>query len=221
MPEGRLVPVALIPCTDLSASAWIADSNQPWDKLVGFGPTGLPAYARLRFIPDPEHPGQSENAVELGPEHPSEAELLRSVHHTLARYTRTPDDCYFCLWDGWYPDLYGTGTAGAGHQGPAFSRSLLDVPKVVVPNRAFYLFRGPLSDFGDWSEAEDFPGHTPLHMPNPAFVWPADHAWCVTNDVDPHWADIGAQASAIDQLIADARLDVVHADPDEQPPYYL
>jgi hypothetical protein len=50
-------------------------------------------------------------------------------------------------------------------------------------------------------------------MPNPAFIWPADRAWCVTNDVDPHWAGIAATAAAIDDLLASPALDMVRADP--------
>jgi hypothetical protein len=50
-------------------------------------------------------------------------------------------------------------------------------------------------------------------MPDPAFIWPADRAWCVANAVDPHWAGIGADVSAIDELLADPRLDVVRANP--------
>jgi hypothetical protein len=98
---------------------------------------------------------------------------------------------------------------------------VLDGPKVVVPNRAYYLFRRKLTDFGDWGAAERRPGQPRLHMPDPPFIWPADRTWCVANDVDPHWAGIGADRSAIDQLVADPRLDVVRADPHENPPHYL
>ncbi|HEY9473477.1 MAG TPA: hypothetical protein VIS06_06435 [Mycobacteriales bacterium] len=90
---------------------------------------------------------------------------------------------------------------------------MLHGPKVVVPNRAYFLFRGKVSDFGDWGAAEMWPGQPRLHMPDPAFIWPA--AWCVAKDVDPHWAGIGADVAAIDQLLADARLDMVPADPRE------
>ena len=57
-------------------------------------------------------------------------------------------------------------------------------------------------------------------MPDPAFIWPADHAWCIANDVDPHWAGVGADGSAIDELLADSRLDVVPADRSQDQPYY-
>jgi len=223
--------VALIPCSDLSAAGWIMASDRPWQQLVGFGPAGFPAYARLRFLPDPAYEGQSENDVDVDGDAHAETALLRAVLGTLTRHTSTPDDCYFCLWDGWGSDIEGgdgartlrprEGTVRRGPQiAPAFPPSVLHGPKVVVPNRAYFLFRGSLSEFGDWGAADEWPGQPRLYMPGPAFIWPGDHAWCVANDVDPHWAGIGADVSAIDQLLADPRLDVVPADPRQDQPSY-
>ena len=198
--------MALTPCSDLSEADWITASDRQWQQLVGFGPVGFPAYARLRFLPDPAYEGQSENDVHVD-DADTETAQLRAVLGTLTGHTRTPDDCYFCLWDGWGSDIEG---------GP----SLLHRPKVVVPNRAYFLFRGSVSDLGDWGAADEGPGQPRLHMPDPAFIWPADHSWCLANDVDPHWAGIGADVSAIDQLLADPRLDVVPADPGQDQPSY-
>ncbi|WNB87111.1 hypothetical protein [Cellulomonas sp. ATA003] len=203
-------------CTDLSPAAWITGSDLPWDRLVGFGPAA-PAYARLRFIPDPAYPGQSENDVDAGPGGAeAEAAVLRGALDTLARHTGTPDDVYVGLWDGWSSDLEGGGPSGPA---PAFARPVLDGPRFAVPNRAFLLFRGRLSDVGDWGAAETWPGHFRT-MP-PAFVWPADHAWCLANDVDPHWAGIGASTAAVADLLADPRLDAVRANPAEPQPAYV
>lgn len=203
-------------------------SERPWWQLVTFGPEGLPAYARLRFLPDPAYVGQAESDVDVGA--PDETAQLRVALDTLSRHTRTSADCYFCLWDGWGDVAggdgmrsldYQTGTVSRGPLvAPAFPPSVLHGPKVVVPNRAYFLFRGSISDFGDWGAADAWPGQPRLHMPNPAFIWPADQAWCVANDVDPHWAGIGADVAAIDELLADPRLDVVPADPGQDQPYY-
>ena len=76
---------------------------------------------------------------------------------------------------------------------------------------------GPLADAGGWGD--EFCSH-PASPYEPAFVWPADHAWCVANDVDPHWAGIGSNATVIGQLVADTRLDAVAADPSEEQPNY-
>ena len=223
--------VVLTPCSDLWAAGWIMFSDRLWQQLVGFGPAGFRAYARLRFLPDPAYEGQSEDDVDVDEDAPTETAQLRAALETLTRHTRTPDDCYFCLWDGWGSDIEGGGNVfiadwqtrivRPGPQvAPAFPPSVLHGPKVDVPNRAYYLFRGSVTDFGDWGAAEEWPGQPRLHMPDPAFIWPADHTWCIANDVDPHWAGIGADVSTIDQLLADPRLDVVAADPRQDQPAY-
>lgn len=222
--------MALTPCRELSAAAWIVDADQPWQRLVSFGPSGFPAYARLRFVPDPAYQGQSENDIEISADARSETEQLRSLLNMLARRTTTPDQCFFCLWDGWGGLDGGQGarsvkalmrTVRRGPQiQPAFPRSVLDGAKFVVPHRAYYLFEGPLTSFGDWGAADMWPGQPRTHMPDPAFIWPLDHAWCVAKDVDPHWAGIGADQAVIDELIDDSRLDVVRADPHEDQPHY-
>jgi len=63
-------------------------ADAPWQQLVEFGhratgPPGFPAYARLRFLPDPAHGGQSENDVEPDEDSPSDTVRLRAV---LPRY---------------------------------------------------------------------------------------------------------------------------------------
>jgi len=230
-----------MPCSDLSAAGWITSSTLPWDQLVTFGPSGFPAYARLLVLPDPQFAGQSENDVPSDEERRSDREQLAAAVQVLRRHTRTPDDCYFCLWDGWGPgssvpvshDSHGLPTTytddggrfvafpsvaarpGVAEQSPA---SPPRRPKVVVPGRAYFLFRGKAEDLGAWGADGPWPDMS--YVPEPAFVWPADHAWCIANDVDPHWMGIGASTSAIEALVADPVLDVVPADPAEEQPTY-
>jgi hypothetical protein len=198
--------VALAVCSDLSPADWIVASEVPWGQLVSLGPSGFAAYARLRFLPDPAYEGQRENDADRAAA-PCAAEQWRALFDLLAAHTRTPDDCYFCLWEGW-----------------GFSQSVLQLPRLGVPSRdrvparAYFLFRGPLPDAGDWGAAEFSSGGPPPY--EPAFVWPADHAWCVANDVDPHWAGIGADSVLIERLVADRRLDAVVTDPAHDQPTY-
>jgi hypothetical protein len=226
--------MALTLCTDLSPADWLVASTLPWGRLVTFGPAGFEAYARLRFLPDPAYEGQSEADAYVD-DSPSEADRLRTLLGLLAVHTTTPDVCYCCLWDGW-GELYGRRTplpdlaigtaeppAEANPAGwwaaVALPPDRPDEPKVVLPNLAYYLFHGRLTEAGDWGAANPW-SPDPLNMPEPAFVWPADHAWCVAKDVDPHWAGIGADALVIDELVADPHLDVVPANPDEEQPVY-
>lgn len=191
----------LIPCDDLSGAGWIMGSDLPWGRLVTFGPEGFLTYARLRFLPDPTSPGEKEPS--LGVDGPVEYRLLRIAVSVLREHTHTTDDAYFCMWDGW-------GTAPVLH----------GLPRVAVQERSFFLFRGALSDFDDWNSPRMAGIPAGFAVPPPAFIWPADHAWCVSLDVDSHYAGIGATPEAIAQLIAHRSLDVILANPAEQQPNY-
>ena len=238
--------MALTPCSDLSTANWITAADQPWQQLVAFGPSGFSAYARLRFLPDPAFGGQSESDVVLADGAPTETAQLRTAVEVLARHTTTPEDCYVCVWDGWGWTAEGGDSGSALSREPSPSTPTQPMltsapppdakparwirshdpplaphaPKVVIPNRAYYLFRGSVSDVGNSRATQSGPARSTIGMPDPAFIWPADHAWCVANDVDPHWAGIGADTAAIDQLVAAPRLDVVLADPNENRPSY-
>ncbi|SCG69683.1 hypothetical protein [Micromonospora inositola] len=223
-------------CSDLAAADWIVHTTLPWQQLVRFGPAGLDAYARLLLLPDPVRPGQSENDVEA---EDWRTDQLPRLFELLAACTTTPDECYFCVWEGFanagpvtdddaayagvdnLEDQIGRAAARPGLAPTSgASPSVLQAPKVEVPHRAYWLFRGPLAEIGTWDTAEAWPGQCRLDAVEPAFVWPADHAWCVALDVDPHWAGIGGGALLVNQLIADPLLDVVSADPTMEQPLY-
>jgi len=193
-------------CRDVSPAAWIDSTDLSWGRLVCLGPDGFENYARLRFIPDPEHPGQREGDVRTEVERGTETEQLRTAADVLTAHTTTPDTCFFALWDGW-------GVTPA--EGPA-------KPPWRVPDRDFFLFQGPLSALGDdaqWREVLHASGRS-WWLPVPAFVWPADRAWCLTKDVDPHYAGIAASVEAIHDVLSQPQLDVVLADPAQVPPHY-
>jgi hypothetical protein len=188
--------VSLTPSPDLQAAAWITEAEEDWTQLAGFGPAGLPGYVRVRILPDPERPFQSEADVHTAEDALSDEEHIQVIVDVLSRHTSTPEDAYFGLWDGW------------GTRIPGFK------PMMRIPNRDYYLFRGPLTDLGRWGTEEENP-------PVPAFVWPADRAWCLAKDVDQHWVGVGAGEPALHELLTHPKLDVVKADPAEQQPFYL
>jgi hypothetical protein len=200
--SSSLVRVELRHCTDTSVADWLVNSRTPPDQLIAFGPAGYEAYARLRYLPDPSYPGQIEADAEIPDDHPLWISQARRALSILAAFTDTPDECYFCVWEG----IAGT----------FLSRAALEGPMVSVPHRRYALFTGRLTDIE--SSHDDFNQGEP--RPLPAFVWPADHRWCFANDIDPHWAGIGAHQAAIDRLVDDPGLDVVRARPDETPPAY-
>jgi hypothetical protein len=170
--------------------------------LITFGPSVFEAFARLRFIPDPVGAGQEEADTDVADDHPSNIEQTRRALRLLEAFTCTPEECYFCLWEG-YSDA---------PLPPQVQRG----PLVELPHRRYALLRGSLNDIDAW-EADLGGGQI---IAPPAFVWPADHRWCFASDVDPHWAGIGAERVAIDALIGDLQLDVVPASPTDNQPQY-
>ncbi|WP_007024445.1 hypothetical protein [Saccharomonospora iraqiensis] len=224
--------MALTACADPSPARWLGADGSPWTRLVTFGPSGFAAHARLRFLPDPAHPGQAEADAD-GDDHA--AVQLRTLFDVLAEHTRTPRECYFGLWDG-SGTLVGVELPAVADEpappvrpdpdavpGVAPADTLpppLPGPRVELPHRSYVLFRGPLSDAGDWTTPDGWPAQPRLDITDTALAWPADRAWFVANDVDPHWAGIGADPGVIDRLVADPRLDAVPADPDAEQPRY-
>ncbi|MFE5701650.1 hypothetical protein [Rhodococcus koreensis] len=88
-------------CVDLSAARWLEQRDEDWRRPAARGPVAFDKYARLRFIPDPSYPAQTEGDAQRDPEGLSDNEQLGVVLAELFHFTGTPDDCYFCIWDGW------------------------------------------------------------------------------------------------------------------------
>jgi hypothetical protein len=183
-------------CSDTTSADWLVRSGTPAEQLITFGPSGFEAFARLRFIPDLPGPDQEDQGyADVANDHPSDIAQTRRALHLLAAFTSTPQECYFCLWEG-YSDA-------------PLPPEVRQGPLVELPHRRYALLRGALTDIDAW-EADLGRGQ---NIAPPAFVWPADHRWCLASDVDPHWAGIGAEQAAIEALLADPQLDVVPADP--------
>lgn len=190
--------MTLRPCADTSPADWLFSSGVPWHQVVGFGPTGFDAYARLRFIPDPVRPGQYEADVEMPDDHPSDWSQAWTALDVLRRFTDS-DRWFICVWEG------------SGHDVPP---EVFRKPLVGPSQRRYFMAEGTSDDLAGWETMFDY------GQPVPALVWPADRAWCFASDVDPHWAGIGASAGAVEALMSSG-LDVVIADPEApQPTYY-
>ena len=189
--------------TDLRPAQWLLASSTTWPRLVTQGPAGFEAYARLRYIPDPEYPGLEESDVTLAADHPSDFQQAWRTLQLLGQITGSDANCFVCLWTG-YGGTYTTPEMDVG-------------PFLALPHRDYVLFAGRVDELQD-GEADFGDGAS---CPPPAFVWSADHAWCFTSDVDPHWAGIGASRQAIELLCRERSLDIVSVlDPEQAPPRY-
>lgn len=200
---------------DSSPAAWLLEQEREWFDLTARGPLGFERYARLRFIPDPAFIGQKENEAyipDLGEPGPSEIWQIDVAMTHLTRHSTTPGECYYLIWDGW-PDV-----ETLCERTEAARIDLADEAWGHV--RGYYLFRGD-GDLAWWDDDGDAGAPFGSSWPIPAFSWPADRAWCVVRDVDPHFATIGASSAAIIDILADSRIDTVADDPTVNPPRYL
>jgi len=123
-------------------------------------------------------------------------DLLRAACAALAEHTRTPDHCWFGLWNGygWPQD---TGTAAPS--------DWLNAACVHFPQRDYLLFEGGLdaaTELG-WKMSG---GHFVAQSPN--LLWPDDHAWCLASEIDLFCTLVGGSNALAENLLADPRLEV-------------
>ncbi len=134
--------------------------------------------------------------------------VLGSLCDVLAKHTRTPGRCWFCLWDG-----YGwiSGSPSVSVLGdpapipPVFGPATLSAPRVGLPERAYLLFEGPLgaaSDMGWWGANGEL-----VTPQSPNLFWPDDRAWCVATEIDLDSTFVGGSAALIDDVLRDDRLE--------------
>jgi hypothetical protein len=109
----------------------------------------------------------------------------RAMADILRRFTATPSEVYFAVWDGW------------GMASPLYAKQT--VPLLKLPDRDYNLMKGPL-----WSAFETG-GLWPL--PGASLWWPKDRAWFVATEVDFAWTYVGGTLSCIEAILADPRLE--------------
>ena len=108
---------------------------------------------------------------------PAEIGLIAEV---LAEFTKTPELCYFCIWEG----------------SSIVSQSRYRKHHVVEAGGYEYLvFRGRLDV-------------VPVHD-SPNIWWPEDRAWCVASDIDAFDTLVGGSRECIARLIAHPGLEVL------------
>ena len=208
--------MALRHISDLSPAEWF--SLDVTRESVVLGPPGFDSYVRVlhRDVGGDRQEGHLD------------ARLLSALCEALGRHTTTPDSCFFGLWDG-YGSIEGGEAAGilTAFSGPmrwpgrifrperrpplpppAFPVEVLTGPRVDLMGIEHLLFTGPIDQAGQWNATPYGPG-IPREINSPNLIWPADHAWFVTTNIDSDWTGVGGPAVLIDELLADRRLEVV------------
>jgi len=158
-------------------------------------------------------------------------EIIASVGK---RHTSTPDHAWFAVWEGHGFDLASTRVAWLDPPGDDLTRrardeyrvqlrdederrrasigtALGDVPRVDLPNRAYYLLEGSVlavtrlrypDSMDDWR--------------NPDLYWPDDRQWFVGTDVDFWSLYIGGDGDFIEELASSVPTSAEIVTPDLQ-----
>lgn len=120
--------------------------------------------------------------------------MLKALAGLLKRHTRTPELCYFAVWEGWGIPGLAALCGRAAH--------------FRLWNRGYYLLQGDIED-----AAERISPPSPQHA---SIWWPGDRAWCVATGVDMMCTYVGGSESCIAEVLADGRLEAWRASPDDR-----
>jgi len=114
------------------------------------------------------------------------SEERRILAEALRAETRSPDRCWFCVWEGFGGlDDYGV------HE------------RVDLPHRRYLLYRGSLG-----LVAADL---NPPFDQSPNLWWAEDHSWVVATEIDFAWTYVAGTRRLIESLLVDWRLEILEA----------
>ncbi|MCE2464649.1 MAG: hypothetical protein J4G01_00990 [Dehalococcoidia bacterium] len=113
----------------------------------------------------------------------------RTLVEVLKGFTSTPENCFFCIWDGYSSTDKGAYKAG---------------PRVRAPGRDYVLFRGPLETMLALPYED-----RPLRGDFPNIWWPEDRAWCVATDIDLFDTFVGGSQECIEAILSNPSLEVL------------
>jgi hypothetical protein len=133
--------------------------------------------------------GEEPDAGNLDPD------VLAALLDVLAGHTATPQECWFCLWEGW------GGIVGEPDQ-----------PRVQVPGRELLLFTGPLPAAARTGSRVAMDLFVPQ---SPNLFWPRDHAWCVGTEVDLDSTLVAGSAALVDAVLACPALEAWPVGPED------
>ena len=105
----------------------------------------------------------------------------RNLVDVLGRFTSTPDQCYFCLWEGF---------------GNIDRRLYKPDSRVRAPGRDYLLFRGPIDGVMSF-----LIGEHPFWGDTPSIWWPSDRAWCVATDIDLYDTYLGGSDECMEAIL--------------------
>jgi hypothetical protein len=114
------------------------------------------------------------------------AEQFEALMPVLGRHTSSTDG-WLLLWEG-FGDL----------NDQVFNPR---VPKASHDMRNFYLLRGPLTSYAQFSD-------------DPSYWWPDDRSWCLCTDTDFAWSYLAGSRECIDEVLGIPVMDAVETRPE-------
>lgn len=205
--EGDRYPITILVPAGFEAYARVlhpVDVPEDGGSLVRWADvaawSGLPLRADAQFHSVALPPADPGRPYPFGGQGPREGTLYIEDARVLAAiargWTSTPQDCWFCTWDGF------------GWARDPVPRWVRDGPRVRLPNREYLLYRGP---------AEDVTATAALGGDGQcaSLWWPADRAWCVASDVDLPWTYVGGPRGLVGAILADERIEAFPASADD------
>lgn len=189
--------------SDGKPADWVVESINEFGVRVGSViPTGFESYVRLAHRGNEPDEGTVPKAV------------VGQLTAILGSQTSTPDNVWFCVWDG-----FGSLSINGGGQvlnsspsgGLRFRTNANDGridPTVRLPNREYHLFFGPIQSIETSFAAAPF-------WQSANLWWPDDRAWCVATEIDAAWTFIGGNTECLSALIESPGLDVAPVNVDD------
>jgi hypothetical protein len=161
--------------------------------------------ARAPKYPDTEPPWRGQGPREGLFE--ADAAVLAEI---LRDHTSTPEQCWFCIWDGYgrSEPLTVSGEIPIALPDP-IPADVLSGPRVHLPGRDYFLHAGPV-------EAVLTSLNLEMLKKLPNLWWPRDHEWCVASDIDLTWTYVGRSRTLIDRMLTEARIEALPASPDDR-----
>ena len=201
------------------------DAPVRWAEVAAWSGLPLRPDAQFHSVALPPKPPSEPPPCGPGPQEGSldepDAEVLAGI---LRDWTATPEDCWFCVWDGFGWDSASSlfavmASAETGQRPePAAPRRpadpvpgpVRDGPRVELPHRSYLLYQGPAEAALILPRLDGTSGQCPN------LWWPADRAWCVASEIDLPWTYVGGPRGLIDAILADDRIEALPAGPDDQ-----